>query len=214
MNRTARVARHVRAHRATTAALLALVFGAGPLFAQPATAQSPPTPARRAAPTTIAIDQVEFQRSVQVRIDRAGAAVHTNAGAQWMSPDHDGVTTKNWPVAYNMNTPIMLKAQFFVTGRRAGRQGDDHGHHHGRRPDPDPSSARGVARRRRKPRCRLRAAQGQDGHAPERGHANAAPVVTDDHHVERDHGREAPRFRRGRAATTSSSCTTPTVPCS
>ena len=31
----------------------------------------------RRTPTTIAIDQVNFERSIQVRIDRAGAAVHT-----------------------------------------------------------------------------------------------------------------------------------------
>jgi hypothetical protein len=116
MNRMARVARQLRTRRAMTAAMLALAFGAGPLFVESATAQPTRTPAARAARTAIGIDQVEFERSFQVRIDRAGAAVHTNAGAQWVSPNHDGVTTKNWPVAYNMNTPLALKAQFFVTG--------------------------------------------------------------------------------------------------
>ena len=116
MNRTARVAPLPTTHRAATAAVLALVFGAAPLFVQSATAQSTRARAGRAVPTTIAIDQVEFQRSFQVRIDHAGAAVHINSGAQWVSPAHDGVTTKNWPVAYNMNTPITLKAQFFVAG--------------------------------------------------------------------------------------------------
>jgi hypothetical protein len=95
--------------------MVALVFGAGPLMAPPATAGAAGS-IKPVAPTTIAVDRVAFDRSFEVRIDRAGAAVHTNAGAQWESPNHDGVTTKNWPVAYNMDTPITLQAQFYVAG--------------------------------------------------------------------------------------------------
>ena len=96
--------------------MVALAFGAGPLIMEPATAGAVRKGTTGDAPTTIAIDRVAFDRSFEVRIDRAGAAVHTNSGAQWESPNHDGVTTKNWPVAYIMNSPITVQAQFFVSG--------------------------------------------------------------------------------------------------
>ncbi len=116
MKRGARAAGQLRTRSPKAAAIVALVFGVGPLMVQPATAEAARTATKRDAPTTIAVDRVAFDRSFEVRIDRAGAAVHTNAGAQWESPNHDGVTTKNWPVAYNMNTPITLQAQFYVAG--------------------------------------------------------------------------------------------------
>ena len=86
---TARSSRH----------LVALVLGGGPLVLAPATAGAVRTATTGGGPTKIAVDRVAFDRSFQVRIDRAGAAVHTLSGAQWESPNHDGVTTKNWPIA-------------------------------------------------------------------------------------------------------------------
>ena len=105
-----------RAHGPIAVALVAFVLGAGALALQPATAGAVRTATTGGTPTTIAVDRVAFDRSFEVRIDRAGAAVHTNSGAQWESPNHDGVTTKNWPIAYNMNSPITVQAQFFVSG--------------------------------------------------------------------------------------------------